>query len=54
MYLTLDRDILAIKENPSVRQSNIQQFFKANLRAIVRAEAAGRVPSRFSGSGVAV
>ena len=39
---------------PQAIRSEIQQFLKASLRAIVRAEAAGRLPSRFSGSGVAV
>jgi hypothetical protein len=31
-----------------------RHFLKASLRAIVRAEPAGRVPSRFTGTGVAV
>jgi len=37
-----------------VSQEEIQQFIQASLRAIVRAEAQGRVPLRFTGEGVAV
>lgn len=33
------------------RQKEIQQFLKVCVRAILRAEAAGRVPARFSGTG---
>ena len=33
------------------RQTEIQQFLQASLRAIIRAEVAGRVPARFTGTG---
>lgn len=38
----------------TVQQSEIHQFLQASLRAIVRAEAQGRLPARFMGAGVAV
>jgi hypothetical protein len=37
-----------------VQQSETQQFLQASLRAIVRAEDQGRLPIRFTGTGVAV
>ena len=40
--------------NTSDRQDEMQQFFEASLRAIVRAEADERVPARFTGTGKAV
>lgn len=36
------------------RKVEIEEFLKVSLRAIARAEAAGRLPARFTGSGVAV
>jgi hypothetical protein len=38
----------------SVQQDEIRQFIRASLRAIVRAEAQGRVPARFTGTGADV
>jgi hypothetical protein len=38
----------------TVEQSEIHQFLRASLRAVVRAEAQGRLPARFTGTGVAV
>lgn len=35
-------------------QVNVQRFLQASLRALSRAEAAGRVPARFTGAGPAV
>jgi hypothetical protein len=36
------------------QQTETQQFLKTSLRAIVRAEADGRIPARFTGTGQAV
>ncbi len=38
----------------TVEQNEVPQFLQASLRAIVRAEAQGRLPARFTGTGVAV
>jgi hypothetical protein len=38
----------------SDQQAETQQFLKISLRAIVRAEADGRIPTRFTGTGQAV
>jgi hypothetical protein len=38
----------------TVQRSEIQQFLQASLRPIVRAEAQGRPPARFTGTGLAV
>jgi hypothetical protein len=43
-----------IAATTTVQQSEIRQFLQASLRAIVRAEAQGRLPARFTGTGVAV
>jgi hypothetical protein len=38
----------------TVEQNEVPQFLQASLRAVVRAEAQGRLPARFTGTGVAV
>jgi hypothetical protein len=37
-----------------IQRSEIQQFLQVSLCAIVRAEAQGRLPARFTGTGVAI